>query len=983
MLGNVSTTTVSPSFIGRAAELATLRAALGQARSGLAATVLIGGEAGVGKTRLIKEFAARADGARVLVGACMELGGGGLPFAPFTAMLRALVRDLGRDRVAALLPRGTAGGLAWLLPEFGEPDPYGEGDRTRLFELILGLLERLAEQEPVVLVVEDAHWADASSRDLLSFLVRYRRPDARLLILVTYRADEIHRTHPLRPLLAALARHDRVVRVELRRLSRQEVAEQAAAILGHRPADKVLDVVYARSEGNPLFVEALLGDGAGEAPGPVPDSLRDLLLAGVERLPERTQEVLRVAAAGGARVEHTLLAAVTRLGDEELSHVLRPAVAGNVLTADAEAYEFRHALIHEAVYGELLPGERTRVHTRYAEALEANPALLPAPRDAIELAHHWYAAHDNVWALISAWRAAAAARRTAAYQEQFRMLLRVLELWDQVPDAAERIGTDHVDVLREAATVARFAAEPDRGIALATAALAEIDPERDPRRAARLLRQRGLLKHDHGRPGYLDDLREAVRLVPAEPPSRLRARVLDSLARALHAPEDWAEKEATARESMELARRLGDAETEALALTTLTWALCRRSRPERHLDGFARARRLAAEAGAYYALLRTAVSESDVLEGAGRHEEAAEVARRGIAEAGEYGLARTSGTFLAINLAEPLLSLGRWDEALEVLERALNLDPPASFRTYLLGLATDIALARGEVDRAEALFDEAEQVMRRGSFRGQAVLPHQQRDLELRYIRGGLGEVVEAAGRVLRDDGLDLDPRYSWPLLVTAARLAPPLHPELRARSAKLPARGAVQRAHRLTFTALTGPGDDPHGEGRPGTGRAAWEAAAAAWHELRQPYPWARALLRCAEAAVLEGDRPAAARHLTRAHATAVRLAAKPLAEEIARLARRAGVPLAGAPEERAAATAPAGGEPRPALTARELEVLRLVAAGRSNRQIAAELFISVKTVSVHVSNILTKLGVATRLEAAAAAHRRNLLDLGTGPEG
>jgi len=189
---------VSPLFVGRARELAVLGDALDGARAGTASTVLVGGEAGVGKTRLVGELAERADDALVLVGGCLELGTEGLPFAPFTAVLRGLVRTLGRDGVARLVPGGSTRELARLLPEFGEPDQDGAEARARLFEQVLGLLERLTEDQPVVLIVEDAHWADRSTRDLLSFLVRYQRGDGRLLIVVTYRADELHRAHPLR-----------------------------------------------------------------------------------------------------------------------------------------------------------------------------------------------------------------------------------------------------------------------------------------------------------------------------------------------------------------------------------------------------------------------------------------------------------------------------------------------------------------------------------------------------------------------------------------------------------------------------------------------------------------------------------------------------------------------------------------------------------------------------------------------------------------
>ncbi|MFI6322615.1 AAA family ATPase [Nonomuraea sp. NPDC050556] len=943
---------VSPLFVGRADELAALRRALAGARSGAASTVLVGGEAGVGKTRLINEFATHAGDARVLVGGCLELGTEGLPFAPFTAVLRRLARDLGHDRIAELVPGGTTKGLARLLPEFGEPDADGAEARARLFEQVLGLLERLAEDEPVVVIVEDAHWADRSTRDLLSFLVRYQRSDSRLLLVVTYRADELHRTHPLRPLLAELGRVAWVSRLDLRRLTRREVLEQAVSILRREPSDADMDLIYARSEGNPLFVEALLGEAAGG--DMLPESLRDLLLASVERLPDETQELLRVASAGGGRIEHDLLAAVAGLDEGALSRALRPAVAGNVLIVDGEGYAFRHALIREAVHDDLLPGERTRLHTRFAQALEANPGLLPAPRWAIELAHHWHAAHDAPSALVSAWKAAAAARKATAYDEQLRMLSRVLELWDKVPDAAERIEATHVDVYTQTCMVTRLAGEFERGIAIATAALREVDEVADPAGAARVLRLRGLLRFDLGRVGFVDDLRQAAALVPDDGRADLRAKVLASLSMMLNKPDEWQEKIATAEEAIAIAKRVGDATTEADALITLTWARFRYTRIEEQRGAFREANRLAARAGAYNVMLRGAISESDHLEGAGWHEEAAQVSRRGIAEAEEYGLSRTSGTFLAMNLAEPLVSLGRWDEALGVVEDALNLSPPAPYRASLQGWGTDIALGRGDLDRAESLLSASKAVLSRGHYRPQSLLPQARREIELLAARGEHDEAVQAAKRVLAEPDLTASPRYTWPLIVASARLDAGLAGEVRALAAVLDVEGALQEAHRLTFLAVDG------------GGLAEWDAAVAAWAGLRQPYAQARALLGAGQAAVAAGERQEAGRRLTRARELVEELGAMPLLDEIVALARRARVAVA----EDAAPEAP----PALGLTARELEVLRLLTAGRSNREIAGELFISVKTVSVHVSNILAKLGVGSRGEAAATAHRAGL---------
>ncbi|MGW4800510.1 helix-turn-helix transcriptional regulator, partial [Nonomuraea sp. NPDC004297] len=783
-----------------------------------------------------------------------------------------------------------------------------------------------------------------------------------------------------------------------RRLTRREAVALAAGILRHEPAAATMDLIYARSEGNPLFVEALLSESGGDEA--LPESLRDLLLAGVERLPEETQELLRVASAGGQRIEHALLSAVAGLDENALSRALRPAVAGNVLVVDGEGYSFRHALIREALHDDLLPGEHIRLHTRYAEALERDLTILPAPRGAIELAHHWHSAHDSTWALASAWHAASAARKSTAYDEQLRMLSRVLELWDQVPDAAERIGGDRIDVLRQTATVAHLAGEYERSIAMATAALADLDHDADPIRSATLLRQRGLTRYDLSRPGHVEDLRRAATLVPADQP-KLRGQVLESLSRMLHRPEDQPERQATARLAMEIGHEVGDINVETHALITYTWGHARYSDMDTQLESFARARRIAHGGDAYNALMRCAISESDALEGAGRHERAAQVAREGAEGARQYGLARTSGTFLAINLAEPLVSLGRWDEALQVIEHALDLAPPAPYRASLQGFAADIALARGQFDRAERLLAASRSVLSRGSFRDQTTLPHLCREIRLPQACGQLEQAVETAARALEEHDLASSSRYAWPVLVTIAqlvsavvpagrplpgeggqgaagplaRLALSLLPRLRAFGQELVADGELQQAHRLMFTALTGPlagstagaaAPEPDGEAVAWRVKAS-DLAAGAWEALREPYAEAQCLVPAAQAAFAAGDRQGAAARLTRARDLARELGATPLLEQLDVFGRRA----------RIGGGTPEGPDGQPlGLTARELEVLREVTNGRSNREIAETLVISIKTVSVHVSNILAKLGVATRGEAAATAHRLRLFD-------
>jgi predicted ATPase len=456
-------------LVGRRTELAWLEQALDQVRRGGAATVLIGGDTGLGKSRLVGEFAAAVGGtARVLTGRCPELGPVGLPFAPFTDVLRELARDPG---VPSFPPGGE---LLRLLPELAPPDADSGGDakagRARLFVQMLSLLERLASQRPVVLVIEDAHWADESTRDLLSFLVDNQGAMDGVLIVVTYRSDELHRGHPLCGLLSRLGRLGWVLRTELTGLSDGETAELIRLILGGEPPSSLVHAVQRRAAGNPLLVEQLACQV--RTPGATP---RDLMLAAVHRLPDDTQDVLRAASVGGRWTGRTLLSAVTGIPAATLTATLRPAVAADVIVAGRQCFSFRHSLTGEALHQDLLPGEHTRMHHHFAAALQADPSLVPAGRAAFEQAEHWHHAHDPARELSGAWLAAAQAARVFACAEQLAMLARVLELWSSVPEASALTGASHAEVLRQAATAARAAGHLHLSSALAAV------PSRPPR----------------------------------------------------------------------------------------------------------------------------------------------------------------------------------------------------------------------------------------------------------------------------------------------------------------------------------------------------------------------------------------------------------------------------------------------------------------------------------------------------------------------
>jgi DNA-binding CsgD family transcriptional regulator/tetratricopeptide (TPR) repeat protein len=964
-------------------ELAALDAAWERVGRGQPSTVLIGGEAGVGKSRLAEEFGARASGAmQVLSGYCVELSAEGLPFAPFTGVLRELVRGRGADGLAALLPKQGARELARLLPELGEPGTAGDpGEaRARMFEQMLALLEHVAEAGPVVLVIEDAHWSDRSTRDLLAFLVANQRVLHGVLIVVTFRSDELRRGHPLRPVLAELDRLAWVARLELPRLTRREARELMTCLLGREPEPELAERVFARSEGNPLFLGALLGSGGGSG---LPESLRDLVLADVERLSAETQRVLEALAVAGQRCGHGLLAAATGTSDWDLLAALRLAVSANVLVPVADGYAFRHALIREAVLGQVLPGEKTRWHARLAEVLAADPWLVPPGRAVIQQAHHWYSAHDMPQALASAWQAADAAGRSLAHAERLDMLARVLELWPELPDAARRIGASHASVLESAVEAALAAGDTERGIGFATAAMKEVDAAREPARAALLLRDRALMKRRAGHGEGIDDLREALQLGPADSLGAARGRVLSLLAAWLGVAGEPGAR-AAAEEALQAARQAADGATEAHALITLA-ELDFREHGAQSLDQLQQARELGEQAQDHDVLLRAATYESHALEGAGEHERAAQAARQGMARAREYGLARTSGGVLAANLAESLVSLGRWDEAADVVEHALELSPAQSPRAGLLQLAGEMALARGNPAGAAESAATCRRALARLGYRDETHLPLARLEAELHLAQGRPRDALAVTEEALGRFHLAHSPRYAWPLLVAGAgacavALTPAAaarDPELAGRAHRLLGRlrglaetmeatGPLQQAHQLTFAAQAAWADGAIAA--PGTdSQPAWEAAAQAWERLDQPYELARALVHAAEAAMDRGDRDDAANRLARAAPLADTLGAGPLREQIGSLARRArlGLPSGPASEQ---SPGIAG------LTARETEVLALVAAGRSNRDIAAELFISAKTVSVHVSNILAKLHATSRTEAAAIAHRAGL---------
>jgi DNA-binding CsgD family transcriptional regulator len=982
-------------FVGRTQQLARLRQLLARATTGEALVVLLGGEAGVGKTRLVERLAAAAEeqGVLVLRGGCVPLGEEGLPFAPVIEALRGLADQLDPAELAAaagpaqhelgrLLPD-----LAWGGEATAGPAAAG-ASQGRLFALLLGVVDRLAATAPLLWVIEDLQWADRSTRDLLAFLAATLR-SGRVLLVATFRSDQLHRLHPLRRLLGELACNRRVQRLELRRFTRVELAELLAGLLGADPPTRLLDDIYARSQGNPFFAEELVL--AGGDPGVLPRSLQEMLLTRVVRLGSRTQRLLRVAAAAGPVATQPLLAVVTGMDEAALLEGLREAVDQQLLLPEpggGDGYLFRHALLAEAVYSELLPGERVRLHTALAAALETGlEAGGPPASRAARLAYHWSAAGDQPRALTASVQAFAAAEGAYAFAEAQLQLERVLALWDQVPDAGERAGMDRVALLSRCAEVAHAAGDAARAAELVHQALALIDEGRQPQRAGLLHDQLARCLYLLGDPAAaLGAQQQAVRLVPSEP-SAERARVLSSLAALLlMLVARPAEARGLAEEAVAIAGQVGAIAEEANARAILGTTLVYLGDTDAGLAELETAVHLTNQAGEEIDLLRSIVNRSDVLLAAGRSEEAATVALDGIQHARRLGMARAYGPLLACNATEALLALGRWDDAERVSREGLESAPSDATSVPVLLLRAALELGRGDLNAAEARLQTA-----RWRLPGPIPEPHRASPLfvglaELALWRGDLEQAKQLVAQAV--PLVAANPRHAAPIYALGLRVEADRAELARARHPGQPAPDdgiASALLERLGQAA-----DSPAAAGLPELAAwqalglaewtrqhcpsdpAAWAAAVAAWERLGQPYRIAYAGFRQAEALLATaGDRDTVAVVLRGVAEISDRLQARPLEREVQSLARRARLDLA--PHTPAAAGAPAPAAPL-GLTPREAEVLALVAAGRSNRQIAQALFISPKTVSVHVSNLLAKLGAAGRVEAAAIAHRLGL---------
>ena len=993
MIGSVVRRVSSSIFVGRVVERAQLEAALDAAERGEPGLILIGGQAGIGKTRLVTELAtvAKTRGAQVIRGQCLDMKAATLPFAPFVDILRGLLPSQPVDGVVRKDSADIAE-LAGLVPTITHsraPDALiaSGGDQLSLFHAVLESFARAAQDRLLLLVIEDLHWADASSLDLLRFVAGAMSTE-RLLVFATFRSDELHDGHPLPALLGELVRLPHVARLDLAAFTKPEVADQLTGIGGRRPADDELTRTFARSDGNPFFVEELAGSGADS---PMPATIRDALASRLADLSPDARVVVAAAAAIGREVGHALLARIAPLPEGRLLHALREATEHHVLArADVPTmvgFSFRHALIQEFAYGELLPTERTALHEAIVKALQASDG------SSGEIARHAFLGRDLPLALARSVDAADEAVEGLAFAEALAHVERALELWSEVGDADGLARLDHASLSMLGARCAVALGRWGRAADLGQVALAQLDSERRDERIALLL--------DLGRwHSFADDetaratvLNEAAALSAPHPATALRARVLADLA---HFADDYGrvgEARRLVEEAIEVARAVGAQSEEARALVRLAEILSGALlQPEAGSRVLADAERRAAEDPAPREDIvgHVIFRQAGCAMLSGSFAEAVEIADAGAARAGAAGRLGERGGFLRVIKIAGLASLGRWDEA-EVLYDEAGRDPSVVMARGAVQSFVEVLIRQGRVAEAASAVDKSDfgyVTPQEGSW----TLHTRIRVANATGRWDDARAAADVAARLLKGEGeanilfLLEDCVRGEADRAALARGRRRLAEDAEARRVGLE---RLHQLHRIAQAAIARGGAGPLVEAILATAEAEGsrldrEPDAALWGEaarrreaLGQRWETGYARFRQAEAILSQRGRNLEALPLLReAHLIASELGALPLADQIESLARRARIPLETAAFVQRARRGTTADGVVVALTTREWEVLSLVAAGHTNREIGEELFISEKTASVHITNAMDKLGALSRYDAAASATRLGLLD-------
>ncbi len=1062
-------TYTSARFVGRDESFGRLAAGLDDAVGGHARTMLIGGTAGVGVTRFLDEAITRmralAEPMTVLRATAWPMGVDE-PYGPLVRAIGPTLRRMPVDELADRLGPATSE-VVRLLPDLAARlDGAGHGRRSasvttperrqaRTLEGILGLLGRLGEQHPVVLVLEDLHRADAATRALVTFLARISH-DQRLAIIGTHQPDAVARDDPWTLDLRSITSGPRPPeRMSLTALGRDELAELIGGIEGERASASLLLLVVERSGGLPLVAEELLAARRELPSASLTGSFDDLVIA---RLGIRSQECRRIlrliclaerplasdeiagiAAAYEIDANRSAPRSVTgpRHGDGILDADLlagRAEAIGSGFIVEADGLiSFRHEAIGKAVARDLLPTARTRHHAALAASLSGPPAAI---------AWHRLAANDPYAARGAAIEAAAFAGARHAAADELAALETALSLPEGPAVGAptrRRVTppSDRVDLLVRASEAAFAVGRIPRATAYLEAAIAGLDARRDRVRLGLLHERLAQIRRAAGDPaGAMLAARRAVELMPRDP-SPERATVLAGLAQLKMLDGVFSDARRLAREAIRVARACEPVARaqEIHATTSLGVALAWGSDPAAAIELLREAEGAALDMDDQDALFRVRANLTTVLDLVGQRSEAVEVAYAGIADARRAGLEAVYGNFLALNVAESLFLLGRWPEARAVSERAMSWLPVG---LVYLASGLELAIVEIEMDAGEGAsrllgqtileFDAVREpqlaapyYLAAASFalwRGDIADASRSVDRGWQSVRTAEEWVLAArmASMVAQVDaavGMEARQHRQLAPLATARQRTGEVVAEAAAlvKAGGAPASAGSRRVAEASLATARAYQRRLEGDDDP----AVWRRVAEGWATQEAPYDVALARWRQAEAMLATGvgrsGRIHAKRPLLQAVTLGLSLGAKPLLRELRELAGRARIALPSEVDDllddrssdlvavpMGALGGPAGagtngrsdlvraiaGDPptstrRPdtfGLSGREREVLGLVAQGRTNREIGERLFISQKTVGVHVGNILAKLEVSGRVEAAAVAIRLGLTE-------
>jgi DNA-binding CsgD family transcriptional regulator len=957
-------------------------------------TALIVGDAGIGKSRLLSEaaqhFASR--GGTVLQGGCLPLTEA-LPLLPIVEALRSLTRDgTLLEEIFATQPAYVRQEIARLLPELGassEDGELGPGEgwrRERLFTAVRVLLGAVADRDPVALLVEDLHWADRTTLDLLRFLIGSGVANT-VPVAVSCRGDEAVPNPAAADWLAAVRSVPSVVEVTLGPLGPDESAEQVAALLGHQPTRAAVDALYRRTGGNPFFTEQLIAaDSATTEKGrsgmaaTMPPGLAALLTARVRRSSDAARQLLAVLAVAGRPVDEATMIAVSELGSEAVEDALIELIEARLVTCDEQGMlRPRHQLLAEAVNTDLLPSRRHGLHARFAATIGASAG----PQVSAEVAAHWAAAGRVADELSWTATAAEAAEAMYAFEEAAQLWERVAQLWDLVDERPPGL---RLPLVYAHAIDDRYSSgDSARAYVLTEEALTRVGDICDADELAVLLYRASISRKRDSLDAALRASEESVHLFAALPPSHERARALGRCGVLLDLAGRAAEATQVMSEGLAVAREYGSRSDEAAALIDLSRHELSVGDWERGIQLLEQASPLAGDSTDLEAVLWFCVHETDTQLRTGQLPQAVVAGERALLRARSLGGAAWAETaILASNVAEALLEMGQVRAAGQLLDPMAHGDPSRdTWAVHQVHARLD--LVRGHVDDA---WDRLAAVT--------AIIPGnlaQRLELdgdlvEVAVWRRRPEDAVTRVTQMLAEAADAPESRDAGPLLCASMRAYADLAEHARARHDDNAVRAFLDAGEQLV-AQHRGLWRDPFAD-HPGVATAAaqyatwraeharlndaeqadlWEAAANAWEALQRPHRNAYALFRHANALLAQRQTTAATAVLRRAATLAGEMV--PLQGEITALARRARIDLAPAiPQPAPSADVPYS------LTDRELDVLRLLARGRSNAQIGAALFMSPKTASVHVTHILRKLGVTGRVQAATLAERAGILD-------